>query len=174
MKIFDYLLIVFVSLSIISGCKKDDLPKATQIGANVVAARVNGQVWESKACWSCFGGGKGLSVNYDDRNFFGVSAQQKDENKSITITFVITSLKSVGTYSLSGEGKNQGHLSNYAERNAAVHYITSDNNKGTIRVTKLDLANKIVSGTFEFTAEDKTNPANTIRVTDGRFDVTFN
>jgi hypothetical protein len=164
---------LFVSLSLFTSfsCKKDDLPKATQTGANIIAAKVNGKVWEKKACWSCIGGGTGLRVNYDDRNFFGISGEQKDENKDIVITLVIPNLKSIGAYPLSGEGKNQGFLSNYS--NGSIKYATSGNNNGTITITKLDLANKIISGTFEFTAEDENNPANTIKVTDGRFDVTF-
>ncbi|MHB1176925.1 MAG: DUF6252 domain-containing protein [Daejeonella sp.] len=39
--------------------------------------------------------------------------------------------------------------------------------KGTVTITKLDTNNKIISGTFEFTAEDEKAPGNTIRVSDG-------
>jgi hypothetical protein len=170
MKTF-FMLFVILSLFTSFSCKKDDLPKATQTGANIIAAKVNGEVWKQAACWSCIGGGTGLSVNYDDRNFFGVSAQQKNENKNIVITLVVSNLKSTGTYTLSSKGKSQGYLSSYA--NKTMNYATSDKNTGTVTITKLDLANKIVSGTFEFTAEDENNAANTIRVTDGRFDVTF-
>ena len=49
-------------------------------------------------------------------------------------------------------------------------YMTDSSHRGKINFTKIDTVNKIVSGTFEFTAIDK-NSGNMINVTDGRFDV---
>lgn len=133
-----------------------------------MAAKINGKAWQTKACVGCLGGGTALSVNYDDRDFFGVSGEQRDQGK--TITLVIKSLKVTGVYELTTKGNNLARL---YQDNGAINYYTSNTNKGRITITKLDLINQIVSGTFDFTAEDENNPANTIKVTGGRFDVKY-
>jgi len=35
-----------LSILLAASCKKDDVPKATQTGANTMAAKVNGKVWQ--------------------------------------------------------------------------------------------------------------------------------
>jgi len=158
-----------LSILLAASCKKDDLPKATQTGANTMAAKVNGKVWQTKACTSCIGGGTALSINYDDRSFFGISGQNRDQN--IVITLVIKSLKSTGVYELTTQINNYVQFYN---SKGIIKYYTSNTNRGIVIITKLDLTNKIVSGTFDLTAEDENNPGNTIKVTDGRFDVKYN
>lgn len=162
------LMLPFLSVLLADSCKKDDLPTATQTGANTMAAKVDGKVWQTKACVSCLGGGTALSINYDDRDFFGVSGQNRDQN--IVITFVIKSLKSARPYYLMAQSNNYAQIYNSKDNST---YYTSNTNKGQVTITKLDLTNQIISGTFDFTAEDENNPANTIKVTDGRFDVKY-
>lgn len=162
-------LLAFAILFLLSTCKKDDLPKATQTGENTMSCKVNGQVWQKKACSSCFGGGSALSINYDDRDFFGVSGENNDQK--ITITLIINSLKTPRIFTSSTKGNNQAYLNSY--KNGTIHYSTSKLNTGTVTVTKIDLTNKIISGTFEFTAEDESNTNNIIKVTDGRFDIKY-
>ena len=84
------LLMPFLSMLLAASCKKDDLPKATQTGANTMAAKVNGKVWQKKACVSCTGGGTGLIVTYEDRNFFAVTGE--DHDFGLQIAIVIKSL----------------------------------------------------------------------------------
>lgn len=45
---------------------------------------------------------------------------------------------------------------------------------GSLSITKYDLANKIFSGTFEFTLFDPATSCDTIRITQGRFDKKLN
>jgi hypothetical protein len=49
-------------------------------------------------------------------------------------------------------------------------YMTSSMHTGKVQFTRIDTINRIVSGTFEFSAIDK-NTGKTIKVTDGRFDI---
>ncbi len=158
----------FLSLLLAASCKKDGLPKATQTGENTMVAKVDGKLWQKKACVSCTGGGTGLIVSYEDRNFFGVTGEDHDSGSRIALS--ISSVKSVGTYNLSSKNLNYGRLFKIG---SGPYYYTSTKNTGQVTITKLDLTNKIISGTFDFTAEDENNPANTIKVTDGRFDVKF-
>jgi hypothetical protein len=55
--------------------------------------------------------------------------------------------------------------------NPLNEWITSAQYTGTVTITKWDLANNIVSGTFEFQAGSIDNSEGPITVTDGRFDV---
>jgi hypothetical protein len=158
---------VFIVIVVsIFGCKKEAVP--SQNGANTMSAKVKGNKWSKKSCFSCIGGGSGLTVNYDDINFFGISGQNNDQN--ITVTFVIKSLKSTGVYELGSEENNFAQVYNNNEK---ISYYTSSLSTGKVIVTKLDLANKIISGTFEFIAADKNNSVNKVSVTSGNFDVTY-
>ena len=161
--------LMLLMMLLVVSCRKDDLPKATQSGANTIAAKINGKAWQKKACTSCIGGGSALEINYDDRNFFGVGGQNRDQN--ITISIIIKSLKSTGTYDLKEQNINYAQVSAY--NNVTTHYYTSTSNSGQVNITKLDLENHIISGTFNFTAGDENNPANTIKITDGSFDVKY-
>lgn len=51
-----------------------------------------------------------------------------------------------------------------------------NNASNAINITKIDTVNQIISGTFKFTLYGPYGPANgdSVVVTDGRFDVTFN
>ncbi len=166
--------VIFAALIILIAfsCKKgDQLPKPTQTGADMMAAKINGKVWQKKACFSCIGGGSGLSVNYDNTYFFGVTGQNNDQK--ITVSIVIPELKATGSYELNSKIP----INSYArvnDSNQNILFYTSNASKGTVIITKLDTNNKIISGTFEFTAEDESNPNNIIRVTEGRFDVKYN
>ncbi|RYE25021.1 MAG: hypothetical protein EOP45_05220 [Sphingobacteriaceae bacterium] len=162
------LMLPFLFILLAISCKKDGLPKATQSGENTMAANVDGKPWQMKACVSCTGGGTGLIVTYEDRNFFAVTGE--DHNFGLQIAIAIKSLKNVGIYNLSSRNLDFARL---YKNNSAGYYYTTTKNVGQVTITKLDLTNQIISGTFDLTAEDESNPANTIKVTDGRFDVKF-
>ena len=139
------------------------MPKPTQTGANTINAKVNGTPWQHKFCWSC----KRIDAVYEDGTLqFFVTGRNWDQN--IVISVNIKELKSLGTYQLSNQGLNYGYISTENSR-----FYTSNNSLGVVTITKIDLANKIISGTFEFSAEDEYNPANTIKVTDGWFDIVY-
>ncbi|RYE13561.1 MAG: hypothetical protein EOP45_20990 [Sphingobacteriaceae bacterium] len=160
--------LLLLIILIVSSCRKNGLPKATQTGENTMVAKVDGKLWQKKACVSCTGGGTGLIVSYEDRNFFGVTGEDHDSGSRIALS--ISSVKRVGTYNLSSKTLDYGRLFKIG---SGPYYYTSTKNTGQVTITKLDLTNQIISGTFDFTAEDENNPANTIKVTDGRFDVKF-
>jgi len=53
-----------------------------------------------------------------------------------------------------------------------IKYL-SNTNSGTIKITRFDQDNHIISGTFELTVFNKDNPSETIKITDGRFDINW-
>ena len=168
MKNLKAVLLALLILSLNLSCKKDSMPpKPTQTGANTMYAKVNGKPWQKKACWSCISGGGALDAVYEDGTLkFFVTGQNNDQK--IVISVGVKELKSIGTYPLSNKDLNFGYITTENFR-----YFTSNNSLGIIKITKIDLANKIISGTFEFTAEDENNSANTIKVTDGWFDIVY-
>ena len=52
-------------------------------------------------------------------------------------------------------------------------YVTNDTISGNLTITKLDLTNRIISGKFYFNGID-TASNETIKITDGRFDLHYN
>ena len=52
-----------------------------------------------------------------------------------------------------------------------LEWITSAAQTGSITITKLDTVAGIVSGTFQFNAENDIDATKTITVTEGRFDI---
>ena len=168
MKTLKTLLLALLISSLNLACKKEKQDQPTQTGANNMYAKINGTPWKRKACWSCIGGGSGLSRNYDDRISFYIVGQDHEANSKITL--VIPNLIIGGKYELSNQNINYGCVYN---NNINIVYFTTNNSKGSVTITKLDLNNKIISGTFEFIAEDENNPTNTVKVTDGWFDITY-
>ena len=57
--------------------------------------------------------------------------------------------------------------------NSYTPFITSQISQGELWIKKFDIMNKIVSGTFWFTAIDPTS-GKKVEITDGRFDMKFN
>ena len=51
--------------------------------------------------------------------------------------------------------------------------MTNAQYPGTVTITRLDAANKIVAGTFEFKAINKENAPEPLTVTEGRFDISW-
>lgn len=169
MKTLKILLLALLISSLGIACKKEKKDQPTQTGSNTMHAKVNGIPWQKKACWSCIGGGSGLSRNFDDRTSFYITGEDPDANS--TLSLIIPSLKMTGAYELSTRILNYAQLNNY--KTGTQRYYTSATNKGSVTITKLDINNKIISGTFEFSAEDEENNKNTIRVTDGWFDISY-
>lgn len=52
-------------------------------------------------------------------------------------------------------------------------YITNTHYVGSITFTRVDTVNHIIAGTFAFTAENTDGSGETVRVTDGRFDINW-
>ena len=165
-KISFTLLVLLFTIS----CKKDDLPKATQEGKNMMAAKIDGKTWIKTACWSCIGAGSGLSASYGN-NFFSTRGEQfinKDNNNSVIGIFLVGN--KLDEYFANG-GTNFIEFNDYAHNK---FYITTKLSTGTITVTKLDFLKKIISGTFNGKVENKNDSNDIVSITDGRFDVTFN
>lgn len=159
------------------GCQSEnnDVAPATtpaSIAQKGVSARINNQVWQSateqtattKNYYAVRGG-----INPNELTIigFGAFASVSNAAKTDRITLFLTSVAGPGTYPLLA-----GSQAIYtATTGALTNYATDATRTGTVTVTKYDLTNGLVSGTFAFTA---VSGSATVSVTDGQFtDVPF-
>lgn len=175
MKVLKKIIIILIVLSFTISCKKDDLPKATQSGSNNVAAKINGKVWQRKGCFGCIGGGSGISIVYNSSGL-SIVAEQNDESQNITINLLLLNISENTKVQLRDSNGNPStnSVAKIHDYNSNKFYATTATSVGVVNITKLDIGNKIISGTFEFKAENENDPNDVIAITDGRFDVTYN
>ena len=171
--------ILLLTLVFIS-CKKDDevpqpiddLPPATQVGAVMLACKVNGVPYICKgyeqvtSYYQWVNGGYGFVVT--GRKEYNLMWQITIGNKGNAPivegkTYYLNS-DNPGYY---GGGKVEGGPDNYLET-----ALTSGIYTGEMTITKFDLENEIVSGTFWFDIEDPWT-GEKIEVREGRFDTHF-
>lgn len=181
-----FLLAVFTSFSE-SSCHKskpsnplDQLPPATQTGANTFGCLINGQVFIPKGSvfsgpnlWCAY---QYLQDNYDTGYFFQLSAGDKSNSSNITGVGIYTDSLQIAEnrmYSLVANrvrGRAYGLHDIYTFQGSQILY-TSFELPGELRITKFDSANQVVCGTFWFNVVNTVG--DTIKITDGRFDMHF-
>ncbi|QIG88536.1 hypothetical protein G6R40_02160 [Chryseobacterium sp. POL2] len=170
-------LLSLLTIGLFTACKDREpdpnvLPQATQSGKNTAGALVDGKVWVATTEFVyppgtvCENFGNKTKIVLDLRKIKNMG------RNSIDIKIIIENLELNKTYEL-----NQNPVSdfNYAiyTNNEGISYstqLTSDYT-GKIKITRIDLQNQIVSGTFEFKAID--HNGNVVNITDGRFDKKF-
>lgn len=161
---------------------EDQLPPATQTGANTFGCLLNGQPWTPS------GGGAfsnpNLLVTYDP--------SYKGGNLALTAYRLVGTANNKQYIGVGGDGINQ--IGSYPLATYSINptfpsrtpYFSDDNknglcneylnNSGTkasgqLNITRLDVLKRVVSGTFQFTISQPT--CDTIEITQGRFDSSF-
>jgi len=162
---------------LLTGCKKDENPADggsgggnTQTGAGTMSAKIDGQDWSATS----IPGSPlpGAYATYTNNNLTIIGTQLQGTSAS-TFNITIANVTGTGDFRLGlapGAGSFQG-IAAYAT-SAGQAWVTTDTETGTVKITKLDTQNKIVSGTFSFRCRAGNNVTPEIRnITDGRFDV---
>jgi len=167
-------LLFFCLLTMIS-CTKDSTPKdpvdtlppITQTGENTFACLINGKPFFSssdrRASYTFAGGAYTFGVSgsrYDDFGLRTVSVQGIDVEPVIKGTYLLESEVSGNFSGLYGIG---GGL--------VLDAVSADASPGLLTITRFDLEEFIVSGTFEFTAISEQGEE--YHITHGRFDLKF-
>lgn len=170
---------LFVLLLIGPGCRKqldaNGLPKATQEGKNTLGFLLNGQPWAPKG----FSGTGNLSIDFDPgirKGIMGIVAYRTMSNSDQT-QFLLGIGDSLNfkqaPFTVAVQPGSLGAMSfstkEYCDLN---HNDPGTFRSGEITVTRLDRSNGIVSGTFHVTLY-KSSCGDTIRITEGRFDMKF-
>ncbi|MBY0478799.1 MAG: hypothetical protein K2Q24_14215 [Chitinophagaceae bacterium] len=164
-----------------SGCKKnklselEKLPPATQTGAKTFGCLVNGKAWiPAKEDWFST---SALRFYYytDNGGQFAINAeyQNSPQNRNEAVVMGCDSILSKNIYVLKNNSTNIARVlfrntKNFSTCRSVSSMDNDAETTGIIKITKLDLINGIVSGTFEFTI--KKPGCETITITHGRFD----
>jgi hypothetical protein len=168
----------FILITLFS-CKKDanELPEATQTGANTFGAILNGAVWVPKG----FGFAQTTPIveaRYSANNSIFINARNfASSPKETEFEIYIKDFNGVGTFQLNQTtNKFPNHTASYAyyeERKFTIDNEWKTNNQytGWVNISFYDAVEKIVAGTFEFQAINVYGDPKPITVTAGRFDV---
>lgn len=175
------LIILFAACSIFASCKKDktqadQLPPATQIGANTFGCYINGKLYVPK-------GFEQNKPNFDmivDPSFndgnLDVRTFNKSSDKTISLNFSSDSIKTEGIFNILSNSRLGFYYYQISSGNSVCETLSryTINSSGYVKITKYDLTNHIISGEFEF---DFSNPdcgiGDPINITQGRFDKKF-
>jgi hypothetical protein len=174
-KLLISLILVFILMG--AQCNKE-LPPETQTGERSFGCLVNGEVFKPK--------GSGLTnvltcfyqyiYNSPTGFVFALDATKEGDGcsfTSITIGADSVKLEEGKVYKLVsfGKGNVNGQFSYVLGCGNILSSFTSAQNTGELYLKKFDEANQIVAGTFWFTVV-KPN-GDTVRITDGRFDMKY-
>jgi len=165
-------------ISLLLSCKKKEikeLPPATQTGANTFGLKINGENWVPQG----FAGIPdsdllkarllGTMLVITAQNFASSPTETEFEMKIYNVTGTGTYLMNTNTSYPNGPTSYGYHVKR--RLTPLDEWITSAAQTGSITITKLDTTAGIVSGTFQFNAENDIDATKTITVTEGRFDI---
>ncbi len=178
-----HLLILSFALLGLSQCKShnsdpspvDQLPPATQTGANTFGCLLNGKVWTPT--YGLTGLTSPFRVTYDPGYLDGALQVKVNRypipNSSIlqAMTFGAAYVNKVGVYKFPLNGINGFFYGDTSNNSLCGNYGdpgTSTYQDGTLTITRLDLMKGIISGTFNFTLAQP--GCDTLKITQGRFD----
>jgi hypothetical protein len=173
------LLVLFVVSLVIISCQKkvDELPPATQSGANTFGAKVNGNMWVPTS--SPLPGAAKLEAGYIANGVIIHARNLASTPTETEFEFFIQN-PDTGTFTLNTDTQiypNQtGNYGYYILRkiNPLSEWITTSQIGGSINITRYDNVNHIISGTFQFDAVTINGNPDTLHVTEGRFDIKIN
>ncbi len=160
MKIFlSHLFVLFLITSCGSLINPEpELPPITMEGKNTFGCLVNGEVWLPKGDLN----NPSLIADLSSNSEFYIQANNEVENESIQILITDCCNKNV-------------EINFDANPNSSAAYLgkctlDTDTSAGYFEISEYSPRDFILAGTFEFTIEDE---CDTIRVTEGRFDVRY-
>ncbi len=181
MKQIKLLLFIIACTNIFAACKKtktiepeDQLPPATQTGANTFGCLINGKVYVPKGYTGT--GTPNPQVQYDinlnGRPYLGIIAR-KIENSTNKGEVLVSyrNLDHLGNYTMPNEFDFSVGWSEVLGNCTTIAFDTTTRQYGGGVITRLDIPNHIISGTFS--CKFKTITCDTVYITDGRFDIKF-
>ena len=167
--------LLLAALPGLSQCKKnepapvDQLPPATQTGANTLGCLVNGQPWTPQG----FDGSSNYSISYDQAlgGSFDLRTyryQQQPTNNYQYLILFATRLYGPKSYSFRDSLNTEASFSDRLISCELSSRQSMTYRRGTLTITRLDRQAGIISGTFAFTLAKP--GCDTVRVSQGRLD----
>ncbi len=172
------IIIACFSVLLLASCKKEvaELPPISETGADTFGAKVDGVMWVPQG-FGPFPANNLLAAKYNSatsillinaRNFSSSPNETEFEIQLTGVTGPGTYLLNTNTARLSAS--SYGYF--YKNRlNPVEEWMTTTDYTGSVTITKLDVANLIVSGSFQFEAVSTNTPPTIKSITEGRFDI---
>ncbi|SEP74160.1 hypothetical protein SAMN05421824_0200 [Hyunsoonleella jejuensis] len=159
----------------------DQLPPATQTGANTIGCLVNGEALLPKGSPLA---GPVKSAFYqliDGEYFFGLSFSNKkgQSMKGLSIGVLRMELSENQIIILDKNALNDGDFKGGGEYSSSVDvftgsdYFTNSIQQGEIIITHLDESEQNISGTFWFDAVNHLDGEDIVEIREGRFDMPY-
>ena len=173
------LLLLLIATFTLSSCHKDDnpfsskdqLPAETQTGANTVGCLINGQVYLPSQ--SGINSPINCQYEYINNEFFFIMSFSDDKNSgpNVSVQTLRINLSQGETYILNKNSIDNGDFTGGggAYRLSSTNkYYTNAIKTGELKITRVDLSNSIISGTFWFDAINSNGEI--VQIRSGRFD----
>nr|WP_315258206.1 hypothetical protein [uncultured Flavobacterium sp.] len=170
------LLLLTIAIAL-SCCDKDDdkpknpidqLPPATQTGANTFGCLLDGEVFKpglTNNSLDC------VYQNINNEYYFSLQGNRRDTNNNlIRLGCSTQNLQIIEGQTYQLKERIDGNANGKYFFNLDFSYTTTTE-VGELKITKLDFTNNIVSGTFWFDVKDSKGVIHQIR--EGRFDMQF-
>lgn len=146
----------------------DELPPITMQGAQTFGCLLNGEVWVNRPAFLT----DNISMDYHQpTGIFNLNARTSaPENQTVDQEFIIMSSSFFNT------GQIPLNIAEYISDSICSWIATSEDipldNDNYLNISRLDLEENIISGTFAFVVVD-TICNDTFRITEGRFDYDY-
>lgn len=165
---------------------KDDLPKPTTSGANTFGCKINGKSWVPEG--GTLSNIEPIVARYQN-NVLRIAAKTANQKDNINIYIYIKDITDVGEYPINfntasppwGPQNTSYGIYDHIDKTYLdpitksygkyTFYATNANHPGKVKITRFDKNAKIVSGSFEFTAEELNTPGQLVTLSKGRFDL---
>jgi len=150
----------------------ETLPPATHSGANTFACRVNGQVWLYGTRYAINPSQiEPLAVQIGGGRLFILANRQKEGEQPSAIKISFCGFRGLGEYDLFFPSQSRCGEVYYVNDVTHKYYDADSTSNSILTVTHYDTVSRIIAGRFQFTGIAA--PGDTVRVTDGRFDLKF-
>jgi hypothetical protein len=178
-----FLIIILQSFLFFVGCqKKDDNPTGpgdgnTQTGAGTMSCKLDGAQWSATQIPGAPIPGAYANLethsNYSTLTIIGTEINSSSVASGISLTLTTKGNFTTGEYQLDNKNYNTYTALAIFTRSGIQYGTTGETEfSGKLTITKYDTANKIVSGTFYFTAKKLSSTSNEkVLITEGKFDV---
>ncbi len=167
-----FLISFFIGIIALSiSCKKEQkLPAATNKGANTLGCYINGKPFSPNLGLSFGGSDRALYGGYTSgANTLSIDARNTVQEPKRSISITLHNPIGVGEYRLD----DPNNICLYEEWPPSKRFSSAVTTKGKVVITRDDRINFILSGTFEFTATNVSDPNETVSITSGRFDISY-
>lgn len=156
--------------TVTQGCQKTtELTPASKTPVLIqgMSARINNQAWQTASSAPAiapayYASRGGINPGQLYITGFGTFPNVNNGGNTDKITIILANVTGTGTYALTGD--SQAIYTTLLDKQP-VHYATTSDKTGTVVLTKYDLTNGLISGTFSF---NSTDGKNVVTVTEGQ------